>query len=161
MMQTHDNDTPHKESPPMSRRPVRIALLALVFTTLVGCGLFMSPERRIARAENFIEQGDWGSAAIELRQALESQPDNMQGRLLLARVALQTGELQAARKEMDRAIELGAKPADTAALDAEIRMGLGDVATLREATRQPVEGLGEPERLMYQGYAALGQRDVA
>lgn len=145
----------------MSRRPVRIALVALVFTALVGCGLFMSPERRIARAENFIEQGDWGSAAIELRQALEAQPDNMQGRLLLARVAAHSGELQTARKELDRAIDLGAKPAATAVLDAEIRLGMGDFAALREATRQPIAGLGEPERLMYQGYAALGERDVA
>jgi putative PEP-CTERM system TPR-repeat lipoprotein len=143
------------------QRTTRIAVLAAMLVAMTGCGLFMSPERRIARAENFIEQGDYGSAAIELRQALESAPDNRQARLMLAKVAHHTGDYSAARKELGRAIELGAAPQDTAALQAELQLVFNEWADLAQAMAGPVAGLGEAERQMYAAYAALGLGDLA
>src|SRR5262245_51775082 len=120
---------------------VRLAWIGLTLAALAGCGLFMSPERRIARAEQFIAEGDWGSAAIELRQALEASPDDAHGRLLLARVAYHTGDLRAAEKEATRATELKAPVADVVPLQAEIKLALGEQSWIIGHLGQPIAGL--------------------
>ncbi|HET7202976.1 MAG TPA: tetratricopeptide repeat protein, partial [Steroidobacteraceae bacterium] len=133
----------------------RHAGVALACILLSACGLFMSPERRIERAEDMMQKGDYGSAVIELRNALDEQPDNAKGRLLLARAAVQIGDLLTADKEIARAIELGAEADEATPLAAEIKLGLGQFDQLEKLVQPPATGLSEAERLIYLGYAQL------
>ena len=85
-----------------------IYLLMMIYVALSGCGLAMSDEDRLNRAEGAIEQGDYRTAIIDAKDVLRNDPDNIRGRLLLGRASLQIGDSAAAEKEFRRAIDLGA-----------------------------------------------------
>jgi Tfp pilus assembly protein PilF len=79
----------------------------MFFLILTGCGLVMSNEDRLDRADEAIEQGDFRAAIIDVKDVLRNDPDNLRGRLLLGRASLQIGDGAAAEKELRRAVELG------------------------------------------------------
>lgn len=136
-------------------------LVALTACALVaGCDLFVSPQQRVERAAALIQKGDYEAAAIELRNALRKEPDNARGRLLLARTELWAGDPAAAGENLERAVAAGAKPAETARLNAEIRKALGQYQALATYAARPTPGLQEYERLMFLGYAQLGLSKV-
>ena len=88
--------------------------LVITFTfmlgVLTGCGIFASDETRIERAKEYIASRDYRTAVIELKKALQGNPDNRDARLLLGKVSFVTGDIEAAEKELRRAEELGARP---------------------------------------------------
>ncbi len=74
---------------------------------LAGCG-DKSPESRIQAAKKAVQVADYKSAAIDLKDALQSAPGNVEARLMLGRV-LQAQERWAdSEKELRKAMELGA-----------------------------------------------------
>jgi putative PEP-CTERM system TPR-repeat lipoprotein len=100
-------------------QPPRLNLFHLsivIFLTLSGCGLAMSDDDRLDRAEGAIEQGAYRAAIIDAKDVLLKEPDNIRGRLILGRASLQVGDGAAAEKEFRRAIELGT-PASEVILD--------------------------------------------
>lgn len=124
-----------------------------------GCNLVISPERRIERAQESMKAGDYATAAIELRNAIDKAPANAKARLLLAEADLQIGDIDAARLELVRAKENGASAAQIAPLDARVKQTLGQWKELAADMAQPREGIAEARRLTYLGSAqlALGQ----
>jgi putative PEP-CTERM system TPR-repeat lipoprotein len=95
--------------PPL--RPLTVTLV-LVVLALGGCDAWVSVDKRIARAEEGLEDGDFGRAASEAKLALDKAPANARARLLLARASLSLGNADAAADEIERAIKDGAAPAD-------------------------------------------------
>jgi putative PEP-CTERM system TPR-repeat lipoprotein len=93
----------------ISRQPKcrSIYFLMMISILLSGCGLAMSDEDRLNRAEGALEQGDFRAAIIDTKDVLRNDPENVRGRLLLGRASLQIGDAAAAEKELRRAIELG------------------------------------------------------
>jgi putative PEP-CTERM system TPR-repeat lipoprotein len=143
----------------MQTRMNRISIVAatlLVVLTLSGCDLFASADKRVEHAAALVDKGDFQTAAIELRNVLQKNPDHASARLLLARTSLMLGDPKAAEKDLRRAVELGVKPAQSARLDAEIKRALGEFDKLATELAGPRPGLGEPERLLQLGYAKLG-----
>ena len=61
----------------------------------------------LERAQEYFAEGDLPSATVELKNALQRDPDNAEARFLLGRVHLQAGDLPGAEKELLRARELG------------------------------------------------------
>lgn len=59
-------------------------------------------------AQGFVETHDYQSAIIQLKNALQTEPDHIESRLLLGDLSLQLGMHGAAEKEFRRAAELGA-----------------------------------------------------
>ena len=100
----------------MARSTARVAALAGVLGAMMlaiaGCS--PSPEQRLERASTQFAQGDYARASIELRNLLQDQPDNVQGRLLLGLTAERLGDWPAAEEHLGRARTLGAAPADYA-----------------------------------------------
>lgn len=91
------------------------ALTLLLGTALIATsGCSPSPEQRLERATAQFAAGDYARASIELRNLLQDQPDNAQGRLLLGLTAERLGDLPAAEEHLGRARTLGASPADYA-----------------------------------------------
>lgn len=131
----------------------------LVTLALSGCDLFASPDTRIDRATRHMSEGDYVTAAIELRNALEKDPDNARGRLLLADVSLQLGDTQAAEKELRRAREAGATPGDIAPLQGLQLEMTGQWQALAEAMAAPIPGFDEARRLDYLANAKLALGD--
>ena len=138
--------------------------LVLVSVALLsGCDLFVSPEKRVERARADISKNDYGAAVIELKNALESDPDQVDARLLLAQASLHLGDALGAQKELRRARDAGAQPAQVAELSAEVFLALGQARELLAQIGSNQVALREPTRSMYRAEAllALGQADDA
>ena len=85
---------------------------ALVLVTLGGCA--GDPEQRLAQAATQYAHGEYRLAAIELQNLLQSDPQNVQATLLLGRVWLALGEVEAAEQRLTAAREMGAAAEDFA-----------------------------------------------
>ena len=89
---------------------------AVMLALLSGCGKKDS-ETHYADAQQFLLNNNYPSAVIELKSAVQQDPENKDYRLALGKVHLKTGDVIAAAKELDRALQLGApKEALAAAL---------------------------------------------
>ena len=89
-------------------------VIALAF--LVACSASYTPEERIARAADFRKKSDIHAAAIELKSALQQEPDNGIARLELGRLYVDIGNGASAEKELERAVKIGEPPAAVALL---------------------------------------------
>lgn len=84
---------------------LKAAVLMLSAALLSGCG--EKPESLIASAKEFQAKNDHAAAAIQLRNALQQDPNVAEARYLLA-VSLQlTNDNATAEKELRKAMELG------------------------------------------------------
>ncbi len=67
-----------------------------------------SPEELMVSAQDAESKGDYRTASIHLRNLLQAAPDSIEARLMLGEIALRTGDIQSAEKELKRARDLGA-----------------------------------------------------
>jgi putative PEP-CTERM system TPR-repeat lipoprotein len=74
---------------------------------LAGCGKLASADSLVAEARQYREKGDDTSAAIQLKNALQKSPDNVDARYLLGVIENETGDPLSAEKELRRAVSLG------------------------------------------------------
>jgi putative PEP-CTERM system TPR-repeat lipoprotein len=93
----------------MSIQPAKVGFpLGLVIVVfLAGCGLALNNEQRLDRAESAIEEGDYRAGIIDAKNVLEREPNNVRGRLILARASIEIGDGATAEKEFVRALDLG------------------------------------------------------
>jgi cellulose synthase operon protein C len=85
---------------------MRILLVALVLM-FAGCGLGMSAEQRVEKAREYLAADNYSAAIIELKNALQEDPVNLDARLLLADASMRAGDFDSASKEYQRAVDLG------------------------------------------------------
>lgn len=95
----------------MTQHPVALAI-ALVFLSaagLSGCDRISSltEQEHIQRAKDFEAKGDFKTSIIELKNAVQKNPDSAQARLLLGQIYLKIGQGAEAEKELQRAQSLG------------------------------------------------------
>ncbi len=83
-----------------------ICIFLVLVIGLTACA--QSPEELMASAQEAVADGDYRTASIHLRNLLQSEPDNVDARLALGEVALITGDIASAEKELKRARDLGA-----------------------------------------------------
>jgi len=75
---------------------------------LNACGeMEFTDAQHVQRAKNFQDQGDLRSSMIELKSALQKNPNNPEARWLLGQIYVETGIGNSAEKELRRAQELG------------------------------------------------------
>lgn len=87
-------------------RTLHIFALALLVSTCGG----ESPGSHYAKAKTHFEQGEGQAAVIELKNALQKDPDFGEARLLLGRVYLEQNDGAAAEKELRRALARSVAP---------------------------------------------------
>ena len=92
----------------------RTSAFVLLACLLAGCGRFSTPEELLVDARTLIERKDLGAAVIQLKNALQKNPDFGPARLELGKIYVQQGDMQSAAKELKRASELG-QPVDEVA----------------------------------------------
>jgi Tfp pilus assembly protein PilF len=95
----------------MTKHPVALAI-ALAFVSaggFSGCDrtASLSEQEHIQRAKDFEAKGDLKTSVIELKNAVQKNPDSAQARLLLGQIYLKTGQGAEAEKELLRAKSLG------------------------------------------------------
>lgn len=98
----------------MQLRPLASALLiaTLSCTILPGCDKLSNatPEELIERAKDFQAKGDMKSSILELKNAIQKDPNNPQARWMLGEIYLKYGLGAEAEKELKKAGELGVSP---------------------------------------------------
>ncbi|MCO6441361.1 MAG: PEP-CTERM system TPR-repeat protein PrsT, partial [Nitrococcus mobilis] len=143
-----------------------ILILALVLP-LTACDRFgaQSPEEHIRNATEYRAQGELNAAVIELKNALQQSPDNAKARHLLGKIYVESGQGQAAEKELRRAISLGVPEVEVAPELAKAMLMQGryqDVLDALKPSRQS-DPARHAEALIVKGDAeqALGKIELA
>jgi tetratricopeptide (TPR) repeat protein len=98
----------------------RIVLLLTVLSVAGGCGFFNSDAARLAAAERLLAAGDYGAAAVALRNIVQKDPADGHAQLLLAQVQYMRGEDAAAQSALSEAAKHGADPIGVAELKAQL-----------------------------------------
>lgn len=80
-----------------------------IFITLAMQGCSNStPESQISSAKQAIENSEYKKAILELKTALQSKPNDAEGRLLLGKAFLATRQLDNSEIELKKALQVGA-----------------------------------------------------
>jgi putative PEP-CTERM system TPR-repeat lipoprotein len=103
---------------PSNKRKLAATAAALSGILLLSGGLAscsrQSPEALVAEAAKYRQKGDEKAAVIQLKNALQQNPNDANARYLLGVIYNETGDPLSAEKELRRAAELGAPAAKTA-----------------------------------------------
>lgn len=91
---------------------LRVRLLASVCVMLSACGLAMSSEERVERAETAMAEGEYQAASLDLKRVLQDEPNNTKARLLLGRAFMRLSDPASAEAELRRALSLGVPAAE-------------------------------------------------
>ena len=96
------------------QRAAGVGAIVVALTFAVGgCGdQRMSADAHVAKAEVYIAAGDLRAGVIELKNAIQQNPEDPEARLLLGTTYLVLGDPAGAEKEISRARELGAAAQD-------------------------------------------------
>jgi len=98
----------------MTHHPVALAIALALATsaTLSGCDRTsnLTEQEHIQRAKDLEDKGKLQEGVIELKNAIQKNPDSAQARLLLGEIYLRLGLGNEAEKELSRAEKLGVNP---------------------------------------------------
>ncbi len=102
-----------------NKTAIALAIVAALSLGAVGCNGIGSKtdQEHVETAKDFLDKNDLKSGVIELKSALQKNPENIEARHLLGELSLKLGDGASAEKELRRALELGvAKEAVLASL---------------------------------------------
>lgn len=141
-----------------------VGSLVLVGAMLAGCG-GESSEQIVASAQRYFDQGKNAEAVIELKRALERDPDSAQARTLLGRALLASSDPAGAEVELLRAREAKASDVQVLPSLARAMLLLGKAPKLIDSFGN--SRLAEPaadadlRALIAAAYSQQGQLDKA
>lgn len=138
---------------PLVRRGYLLALLVL----LSGCDT-TTAEEHTARAVEQLADGGYRTAVIELKNALQKNPEHAEARALLGEAHYGLGDFASAHKEFERALDLGLDDDRVRAGLLRSKVRLGSYQEVIGALED--EGALEPEFAVILGDAYLGAGDV-
>jgi len=150
-------------------RASRSLLIALSMgaASLYGCsgGTGGGEAELLASARSHLEKQEFPTALIQLKSALQKNPDNREVRLLLGNTLLATGEPAAAGIELRKASELGASDAEVKPSLARAMLAQGELRQVADqfATleMQDPAAAADLQTTVAMALAALGQKDRA
>ena len=138
---------------------VKLTLTALMLCTgLIACTRFYSADKFVEEAKSYIAKGDDKSALIQLKNALQKDPQHKEARILMGNIYLETEDGTSAENEFRKALSAGASKEQIHTKLAKSLLLEGKFKKLIEET----EANGAPisaEILAMRGDAFLGLRD--
>lgn len=139
-------------------------VVALLLVVQAGCG-GEKPETMLASAKDYLAKQDAKAAVIQLRNALQKDPNLAEARFLLGKAQLEAGDNPTAEKELRRALELGYSPdlVVPALAQALLQQGEAD-KVLKEFGQTQLSSAGAMADLLSiigTAYAATGKPDNA
>lgn len=105
---------------------LRLGIMAAVL--IAACG--GSPDSMVSSAKEYINRGDLNSASIELKNALQKNPELGEARFLLGKVNFEQGDLGSAIKNLQRAMDAGFKADEVQGTLARAMLATGDTESL-------------------------------
>ena len=122
---------------------------------LAGCGKGKDAQTLIADAKQYQQKGDDRAAIIQLKNALQKNPDDAEARYLLGTIYNKIGDLQSAEKELRRALSLGMSPAKVLPDLGQTLLNLGQFQQVLDETKQLSENANSAEISTLGGNASL------
>ncbi len=122
---------------------------------LAGCGKGKDAQTLIADAKQYQQKGDDKAAIIQLKNALQENPDDAEARYLLGAIYNKTGDSQSAEKELRRALNLGMSPAKVLPDLGQTLLNLGQFQQVLDETKQLSENKNSAEISTLRGSASL------
>jgi len=150
----------------ISGNPMSKAVLSIILTTfiLLACG-DESAESMLVSARGYLDKNDGRAAVIQLKNALQRNPDLAEARFLLGRVLLDGGDSMAAEVELRKARELKYEPDKVVPLLARAQLLLGQPKkVIDEFSSTPLiapEAKADLQTSIGQAYLMLGKVDDA
>lgn len=146
--------------PMTAMRLLTLTVLLLSFATAMA-GWPMAGARAasfLERAQEYLDAGDPNAAAIELKNALQRDPNDAEARFLLGKVHLELGDSQSAEKEFLRARELGYAGEELDLYLAYARLGQGQYDKITSELKEdlPIETDLQRDLHVARGEALLG-----
>ena len=135
---------------PLQLRPARVIAFAIIVATLAACAKD-DPSTYIASAKSYMAKRDYKAAVVEVKNALQRQPDSAEARLLLATALVETGDPVGAEAEVRKAIAAGAPDDQTYPLLARALTSQGEYKKL--TTELGDRKLGTPAARVQVGVA--------
>lgn len=140
----------------------RFSILTLISVslTLAACTQ-RSADQQVAAAKVSLEKGDHRSAAIELKDALQREPNMKEARLLLGRALLRGGDANGAQIELRKSLEFGASPAEVVPMIASVMLLTGEldrlIAEHADTDLRDPKAQGELKSLLANAYGLKGK----
>ena len=154
---------PRLSLPALPRLPAcaLCAALLLPLPLLTACHGTQSSDSLLAEAQQYRQKGEARAAIIQLKNLLQKEPENRQGRMLLGSIYLDTGEALSAEKELRKAQALGLPAAQVLPLLGKAWLMLGQFDKVLGEV--PDDAAQPPAILALRGDAllALGRTDEA
>ncbi|MCB1705051.1 MAG: PEP-CTERM system TPR-repeat protein PrsT [Halioglobus sp.] len=133
--------------------------MLLTLTLTAGC-TGKSSEEHIALAEESINGSRYGTAVIELKNAIRKDPASARARWLLGQAYLATGDLESAAKELHRARELGWPREQVLPVLARVLLAQGEYGRVSELPADDLEGGPRAELMAAQALSEYAQGEA-
>ncbi len=137
---------------------------ALSALLLAGCSQ-QSPEQMLASAKEYLAKNDRNAAIIQLKNALQENPDLPEARLLLGKSQLRAGDIVAAEKELRKALELKVPIEQVAPALAEVMLLQGQAKKVIDEFGSvqvtDAQGKAELQTVLGNAYLATGNAEAA
>ncbi|MFN9745117.1 MAG: XrtA/PEP-CTERM system TPR-repeat protein PrsT [Betaproteobacteria bacterium] len=144
----------------MRHKPLPRSLLAGALVVLAACGADPSAQQLLDAARAHLDKGEPAAAVIELKRALDKEPQSAQARQWLGKALLAKGDVAGAVVELQKARELGL-PAERVVLDlarAYLANGQSIQAVLELRGMKLADPKEQAELLTLQAAALTAQR---
>jgi len=148
----------------------RTSIISNAISTVVlaaflgGCG-GESTEKLIASSKEFLAKNDNKAAVIQLKNALQSDPNLGEARFLLGKALLESGDLAGAQVELRKALELKYASDEVVPLLAQAFLVGGEAKKVTDEFAKTELSAGEAsanlKTTLSQAYAAQGNREAA
>lgn len=144
----------------------RNVLTLFAFLLFSGCGQNLTATEHVSKAKEYKDKGELKSALIELSSAVQKDPNSMEGRWLLAQVAVDMGQGARAEKEIRKAMELGLSHASGQLILVKSLLLQGDFDRVLQTSGVQIPDISKTNQaailgLRGQAYIAKGQFDLA
>ncbi len=137
-------------------------LFAVIFITglLIACNDGMSDSQHLTKAREYLKKGQLNAASIELKNALQKNPDNPLIRMELGKLHLKSGNIAAAEKELSKALSLGVENERVLPSLARSMLYQGKHAEVMALSLTGLSAKSKSEVLALQGLSLIAQGDI-
>jgi putative PEP-CTERM system TPR-repeat lipoprotein len=148
--------------PSIRKKRTTVAIIsgALILAACIsGCSKTQTSETLVSEARKYQEKGDNKAAIIQLKNAIQKNPDDVDARYLLGTIYNETGDPKSAEKEIRKAISLGMNSSKALpALEKSLLMQ-GQFQKVLDETNQDQAAQSNTEIMDLRGnaYLALGK----
>lgn len=141
------------------------SISTLVLALLLGACGGDSPESLIASSKDYLAKSDSKAAVIQLKNALQQNPNLAEARFLLGKALLDGGDITGAEVELRKALELKYSPDAVVPLLANVMLAKGQAKKLIEdfgkTTLSATESTAALNTSLSAAHASLGRLEVA